>query len=196
MVSDGQTTLYAALSIPAILFIADPPQAEVRDMMYTFGDARDTNDEAAELIECLVRAYTADILRKSHANAARRGARMTMDDVIFQIRRDTPKLNRLKEYLSWREIRKGLKTQTEKPTDDPSAAVDVKGTARTESLNRVQYLRVAFFFCASCATVQRSFTTVVDAQQQRPRRHRIRLPWDNLAALKPRASMHSPAASA
>ena len=58
---------------------------------------------------------------------------MTMDDVIFQIRRDTPKLNRLKEYLSWREIRKGLKTQTEKPTDDPSAAVDVKGTVRTAS---------------------------------------------------------------
>lgn len=96
--------------------------------MYTFGDARDTNEEAAELVESLVRNYTTDILRKAHANAFRRGARMTMDDIIFQIRRDTPKLNRLKEFLSWREIRKGLKSQTEKPTDDPSAAVDVKGT--------------------------------------------------------------------
>lgn len=96
-------------------------------MMYTFGDARDTNEEAAELIESIVRVYTADILRKANANAVRRGARMTVDDVIFQIRRDAPKLNRLKEYLSWREIRKGLKSQTEKPTDDPSAAVDAKG---------------------------------------------------------------------
>ncbi len=42
-------------------------------MMYTFGDARDTNEEAAELVESIVRGYTADILRKAYANAARRG---------------------------------------------------------------------------------------------------------------------------
>lgn len=97
-------------------------------MMYTFGDARDTNEEAAELVESIVRTYTAELLRRANANAFRRSTRMTMDDIIFQIRRDTPKLNRLKEFLSWREIRKGLKTQTEKPTDDPSAAVEAKGT--------------------------------------------------------------------
>jgi hypothetical protein len=82
-----------------------------------------TNNETAELMETIVKQHITELLRRAAANAQvrtdrfdaggggasqlswlrdcqRRGARMGLEDVIFQIRRDKPKLNRLKGLLS------------------------------------------------------------------------------------------------
>ncbi len=55
--------------------------------------------------------------------AARRGSRaITINDLIFQIRHDAPKVSRLRTFLSWKDVRKNVKD-----SDDKGADVDMAG---------------------------------------------------------------------
>lgn len=47
--------------------------------------------------------------------AARRGSRsITINDLIFQIRDDAPKVSRLRTFLSWKDVRKNVKDSDDK----------------------------------------------------------------------------------
>ena len=47
---------------------------------------------------------------QARAQSARRGARvLSVEDLIFMIRHDRPKVNRLRTYLSWKDVRKKVK---------------------------------------------------------------------------------------
>lgn len=68
-------------------------------------------------------------LRNCTELAARRGSRsITINDLIFQIRHDAPKVSRLRTFLSWKEVRKNVKDSDDKAGDaDLAAAEDPVG---------------------------------------------------------------------
>ena len=61
------------------------------------------------------------------AQAAKRGSRyMSSEDLIFLIRHDRAKVNRLRTYLSWKDVRKNAKDSggldaTEEILEEPNA---------------------------------------------------------------------------
>jgi hypothetical protein len=98
-------------------------QAEVRDMLYTFGDARNCNEETVALVEAFVLSYVLELvvnlfppmlcslsdqqIREALRQAHRRGAtRVSLNDILFNLRSDPAKLARLREFLTWKDIRK------------------------------------------------------------------------------------------
>jgi transcription initiation protein SPT3 len=70
-----------------------------------------------------------DQLRSCTELAARRGSRsITINDLIFQIRDDAPKVSRLRTFLSWKDVRKNVKDSDDKGGDaDLGAGEDPVG---------------------------------------------------------------------
>jgi hypothetical protein len=68
-------------------------------------------------------------LRNCTELAARRGSRsITINDLIFQIRDDAPKVSRLRTFLSWKDVRKNVKDSDDKGGEaDLGAAEDPVG---------------------------------------------------------------------
>ena len=53
------------------------------------------------------------------AQANNRGSRyLAPEDLIFLIRHDRPKVNRLKTFLSWKDVRKNVKDNKDTPVDE------------------------------------------------------------------------------
>ena len=97
--------------------------------MFVFGEIQDPNHETVNLVEDIVRSQLIELVRKpscpardpcscvlalqifqARALANRRGARyLTAEDLIFLIRHDRGKVNRLRTYLSWKDVRKHAK---------------------------------------------------------------------------------------
>jgi hypothetical protein len=60
-------------------------------------------------------SLTSTQLRNCTELAARRGSRaITINDLIFQIRDDAPKVSRLRTFLSWKDVRKNVKDSDDK----------------------------------------------------------------------------------
>ena len=96
-------------------------------MMFVFGEVQDPNPETVNLVEDIVRSQLIELVRshldtmdcmvligsqilQARALANRRGARnISSDDLIFLIRHDRAKVNRLRTYLSWKDVRKHAK---------------------------------------------------------------------------------------
>ncbi|KAF9006718.1 transcription initiation factor IID, 18kD subunit-domain-containing protein [Cyathus striatus] len=107
---------------------------EISQMMFVFGEVQDPNPETVNLlIELIVQA---------RALATRRGARyLSAEDLIFLIRHDRGKVNRLRTYLSWKDVRKhakdsggdgggGVEVETLEDGDDKLAAKAQKITIK------------------------------------------------------------------
>ena len=78
--------------------------------MFVSGESNDPPVETTSLIEDIVRGQVIEILTQSTRTANSRGSRsITPEDVIFLIRHDKAKVNRLRTYLSWKDVRKMLK---------------------------------------------------------------------------------------
>jgi len=79
-------------------------------MMFVFGEIQDPNHETVNLVEDIVRSQLIELILQARAHANRRGARyLTAEDLIFLIRHDRGKVNRLRTYLSWKDVRKHAK---------------------------------------------------------------------------------------
>ncbi|KAK0672734.1 transcription initiation factor IID, 18kD subunit-domain-containing protein [Cercophora samala] len=84
-------------------------------MMYVSGETGEPSAETTGIIEDIVRQQVIEILRSCTELAARRGARaITINDLIFQIRDDAPKVSRLRTFLSWKDVRKNVKDSDDK----------------------------------------------------------------------------------
>ncbi|KAK4204882.1 transcription initiation factor IID, 18kD subunit-domain-containing protein [Triangularia verruculosa] len=84
-------------------------------MMYVSGETGEPSAETTGIIEDIVRQQVIEILRNCTELAARRGARaITINDLIFQIRDDAPKVSRLRTFLSWKDVRKNVKDSDDK----------------------------------------------------------------------------------
>lgn len=97
--------------------------------MFVFGEIQDPNHETVNLVEDIVRGQLIELvglfvvlfvayeprmrrfkILQARALATRRGARfITAEDLIFLIRHDRGKVNRLRTYLSWKDVRKHAK---------------------------------------------------------------------------------------
>ncbi|TFK72039.1 TFIID-18kDa-domain-containing protein [Pluteus cervinus] len=80
---------------------------EISQMMFVFGEVQDPNPETVNLVEDIVRSQLIELIFQARALSVRRGARyLSAEDLIFLIRHDRGKVNRLRTYLSWKDVRK------------------------------------------------------------------------------------------
>lgn len=100
--------------------------------MFVFGEVQDPNPETVNLVEDIVRSQIIELVSapclmmtwtiiywleglplkiiQARALANKRGARyLSAEDLIFLIRHDRGKVNRLRTYLSWKDVRKHAK---------------------------------------------------------------------------------------
>ncbi|EIW76214.1 TFIID-18kDa-domain-containing protein [Coniophora puteana RWD-64-598 SS2] len=83
---------------------------EISQMMFVFGEIQDPNPETVNLVEDIVRSQLIELILQARALANKRGARfLVAEDLIFLIRHDRGKVNRLRTYLSWKDVRKHAK---------------------------------------------------------------------------------------
>ncbi|CAD6893770.1 unnamed protein product [Tilletia laevis] len=105
----------AGPSSEPLLLPGDSPPAyqysqEISQMMFVFGDIEDPPDDVLKLIEDIVRTQVVEMIIQSRRISQRRASRtLSPEDLIFLIRYDRAKVNRLRIYLSWREVRKKAK---------------------------------------------------------------------------------------
>ncbi|KAH7876446.1 transcription initiation factor IID, 18kD subunit-domain-containing protein [Lentinula edodes] len=83
---------------------------EISQMMFVFGEVQDPLSETVNLVEDIVRSQLVELIIQARGLAIRRGARyLSAEDLIFLIRHDRGKVNRLRTYLSWKDVRKHAK---------------------------------------------------------------------------------------
>jgi len=83
---------------------------EISQMMFVFGEVQDPNMDTVNLVEDIVRSQLIELIVQARALATRRNARyLSAEDLIFLIRHDRGKVNRLRTYLSWKDVRKHAK---------------------------------------------------------------------------------------
>ncbi|KAF4575247.1 Transcription initiation protein spt3 [Pleurotus pulmonarius] len=83
---------------------------EISQMMFVFGEVQDPTAETVNLVEDIIRSQLIELIVQARALATRRGARwLSAEDLIFLIRHDRGKVNRLRTYLSWKDVRKHAK---------------------------------------------------------------------------------------
>lgn len=107
-------------------------------MMFVFGEVSDPLYETTCLVEDIVRSQVIELVRytfipdfpnpqiiQAAQSAQMRGSRfLNAEDLIFLIRHDRGKVNRLRTYLSWKDVRKKAK-DSGGPADGADAAVDI-----------------------------------------------------------------------
>lgn len=87
-------------------------RVDIQQMMFVSGETNDPPVETTTLIEDIVRAQVVELILQSSKTAASRGTKsISAEDVIFIIRHDKAKVNRLRSYLSWKDVRKNAKDQ-------------------------------------------------------------------------------------
>ncbi|CAK7902671.1 protein Spt3p [[Candida] anglica] len=87
-------------------------RVEIQQMMFVSGETNDPPVETTSLVEDIVRGQVIEILVESSKTATLRGTKsIAPEDVIFLIRNDKAKVNRLRSYLSWKDVRKNAKDQ-------------------------------------------------------------------------------------
>lgn len=87
-------------------------RVEIQQMMFVSGENNEPPVETTSLIEDIVRGQVVEILLQATKTAIVRGSKTILpEDVIFLIRHDKAKVNRLRTYLSWKDLRKNAKDQ-------------------------------------------------------------------------------------
>ncbi|KAH8118434.1 TFIID domain-containing protein [Phellopilus nigrolimitatus] len=96
---------------------------EISQMMFVFGEVQDPNPETVNLVEDIVRSQIIELVVQARALSNRRNLRLvSAEDLIFLIRHDRGKVNRLRTYLSWKDVRKHAKESN----GDVGGAADVE----------------------------------------------------------------------
>ncbi|KAI9468721.1 Transcription initiation protein spt3 [Coemansia sp. RSA 989] len=109
---------------------------EIQQMMFVFGEIQDPLTETTMLIEDIVRSQVIEIIVLAAAQAQRRGSRfLAAEDFIFLIRHDRTKVLRLREYLSWKDVRKKVKERED-------AGDDIIDDATADKPDRVAKVKI------------------------------------------------------
>ncbi|KAL2277138.1 hypothetical protein FJTKL_00268 [Diaporthe vaccinii] len=88
---------------------------EIQQMMYIAGETQDVSTPTIKLIEDIIRDQVVHILVTANDLAARRGSRvMSNNDIIFQVRHDVARTERIRTFLTWKSIRKTVKDSDDK----------------------------------------------------------------------------------
>lgn len=133
-------------------------RVEIQQMMFVSGSSNDAPVETTSMIEEIVRGQVMEILIQSTKTASTRGTKsIAPEDVIFLIRHDKAKVNRLRTYLSWKDVRKNAKDQESGGTESL-----IEGTADG----------------ASGATASTQAANDSSKMLSRYKKLKIRLPWE------------------
>lgn len=98
----------------------DPPRdknrykyrIEIQQMMFVSGEVNEPPERTTDLIEDIVRDQVVALLLQAQRTTQSRGQKSILpEDLIFLIRHDKAKVNRLRTYLSWKDVRKNAKDQ-------------------------------------------------------------------------------------
>lgn len=123
---------------------------EISQMMFVFADVVDPAPEVTKLVEDIVRSQVIEMIIQSRRLAQRRAAKaLSPEDLIFLIRYDRAKVNRLRTYLSWKDVRKNAKDSgdsggapggaTEMDALDDPSAMDGPSTKATKMKIRLPW---------------------------------------------------------
>ncbi|TIC90908.1 SAGA complex subunit spt3 [Colletotrichum higginsianum] len=121
---------------------------EIQQMMYIAGETQDASIQTIKLIEDIIRDQVVHILKTADDLAARRGSRVISNtDIIFQVRHDNARIERLRTFLTWKAIRKAVKDSEDKEGFVDEAELDdgvVPGPVDDAPASRVKFPAVAF----------------------------------------------------
>ncbi|PKI83504.1 Spt3p [Malassezia vespertilionis] len=85
-------------------------QQEIAQMMFVSTEIENPDPQVTRLIEDIVRNQVIEMIIQSRKLAARRTSKyLSPEDLLFLIRYDRAKVNRLRTYLSWKDVRKNAK---------------------------------------------------------------------------------------
>ncbi|KAI7864657.1 transcription initiation factor IID, 18kD subunit-domain-containing protein [Spinellus fusiger] len=91
-------------------------QSEIQQMMFVFGEVAGPIPETTLLVEDIVRSQVIEI---AAAQASRRNSRyLSAEDLIFLMRHDRARVNRLRSFLSWKDVRKNAKDASSDQVDE------------------------------------------------------------------------------
>ncbi|KAK6211434.1 spt3 [Colletotrichum tabaci] len=121
---------------------------EIQQMMYIAGETQDASIQTIKLIEDIIRDQVVHILKTADDLAARRGSRVISNtDIIFQVRHDNARIERLRTFLTWKAIRKAVKDSEDKEGFVDEAELDdgvVPGPVDDAPASRAKFPAVAF----------------------------------------------------
>ncbi|MBW0487510.1 hypothetical protein O181_027225 [Austropuccinia psidii MF-1] len=109
--------------------------AEISQMLFVFGEVKTPDEETVRYVEDVVRCQVAELVVQARGLAQKRGLRVpATEDLIFLIRHDRGKVNRLRTYLGWKDVRKKAREDGVDEKDIESFETDPNGTnARLKS---------------------------------------------------------------
>ncbi|GAA6016650.1 hypothetical protein JCM8202_006116 [Rhodotorula sphaerocarpa] len=85
-------------------------QQEIAVMLLALCAVRDPDEALTQYIEDAVRNHLQQLVMQARAHALRRQAKaIAVDDLVFLLRHDRPRLTRLRTYLSWKDVRKKMR---------------------------------------------------------------------------------------
>ncbi|KAH0591923.1 hypothetical protein MHUMG1_10368 [Metarhizium humberi] len=96
--------------------MSTPPvfASEIRQMMYVAGETESASTEAVSLIESIIRNQVIHLITTADEYASRRGSRVfSNNDLIFQFRHDTARVERVQKFLALKALRRSSKADDE-----------------------------------------------------------------------------------
>ncbi|KAL0933741.1 spt3 [Colletotrichum truncatum] len=88
---------------------------EIQQMMYIAGETQEVSTQTVKLMEELIQDQIVHMLKTANDLANRRGSRIfSNNDIIFQLRHDTARIERLRTFLAWKAIRKTVRDSDDK----------------------------------------------------------------------------------
>lgn len=148
---------------------------EIQQMMFVLGEINDPPLETTYLIEDIVRGQVIQILMQATKSAGTRGTKsISPEDVIFLIRHDKAKVNRLRTYLSWKDVRKNAKDQEGGGTEslmegDPGATGGTSAPAQasdsSKMLNKYKKLKIRLPWEVQFMFSEQHLETAEEAEQ-------------------------------
>ncbi|GMK54187.1 hypothetical protein CspeluHIS016_0107730 [Cutaneotrichosporon spelunceum] len=126
---------------------------EISQMMFVFGEVQDPLPETVKLVEDIVRGQIIEIVTRARLLTHIRSSRfLSAEDLIFLIRDDRGKVNRLRTYLSWKDVRKKAK-------EEEDGDVDVEETDKANQKGRRPIVKLSWELLTPFSDFLRSLPT-------------------------------------
>ncbi|XP_005104039.2 transcription initiation protein SPT3 homolog [Aplysia californica] len=119
--------------------------SEIQQMMYGFGDSRRPSPETAALVEEIVHQHMVAMIHQASEVATMRGDKaISIEDILFLLRKDKVKLKRLLQYYEVQDLKNVVKSSLG-GSEDPKLDVNMGLDKRAMGKNR----RVCYEFLSS-----------------------------------------------
>ncbi|KAH6627271.1 transcription initiation factor IID, 18kD subunit-domain-containing protein [Chaetomium sp. MPI-SDFR-AT-0129] len=106
---------------------------EILKMMFVAGERGIPSVETTTIIENIVQDQTKHMITTASELARRRGqARITTNDIFFQVRHDKARLARLQNHMRWKRIRAKARARAKEPEADDLDLEDVQDQIEDE----------------------------------------------------------------